>query len=103
MSRRSPSHPEIVAGSLRSITPDEQPAAISGPGVVGPPAWFVALKNVETKLDEHAKQDAANHQATMAEIGKLKSRNGFLAAIGASFGGGVGYGLIEAFKLMFGG
>jgi len=82
----------------RSITPDEQPA-VSGHAVSGPPAWFVAIKNLETKLDDHAERDERHHEETKSEIKSLKSRNGIFAALG----GGAGYGIVEALKAMFGG
>lgn len=93
---RRPTPPEIVANALRSVSPPEQ-AAYSGPGA-GPPAWFVALSNLESKLlgelVKHEAKDAerhatqlANHEEQAQRIKALEAKVGLAGLIGAGLGG----------------
>ncbi len=88
-SRRTPSHPEIVAESLRSITPDERPAISTYPQG-NAPAWFVALENLKAdmvkKHDDHEKKDVGRHQEQNVRLDRLEARVGLLGLIGGAIG-----------------
>jgi hypothetical protein len=89
MSRRTPSHPEIVTGAHRSLTPDEQPA-VSGRGVAGPPAWFIALQNLKGEvlgeLVKHEAKDAERHEEQNKRLDRLDAKVGLLGLIGGALG-----------------